>query len=250
MNHLFHAAIATAMLLSAFAATAATAATPKPVQGATSDVVGAGIENAARHAEMTQVLSRLKPVMQDAMQAQQTMQQQMEQEVVDINMVQVLAPEALTSHDGIRQSREILVKARDLEARRDRMSREHLKNVDSRVRAIVPTTAAWDEFWVGYNTTSAQQLQLLEQGASNQRAVIASIADIVDYMAPLVGQVTLSPERELVFEDDVAVTGFNERMKKFTDLVEEEQEIARQHQASRSSGRGAAVDAGMIEGAE
>lgn len=247
MKHLFRAAIAAVILITC---SAATAATPKPVQEAMPDVVGAGIENAARHAEMAQVLAKLRPVMQDGMQAQQAMQQQMEQEVVDINMAQVLAPEALITHDGIEKSREIIVKARDMEARRDRMSREHVKHVDSQVRAIVPTTAAWDEFWVGYNATTRQQLQLLEQGAANQKAVIASIADIVDYMAPLVGRVSLSPARELVFEDDAAVAGFNERMKKFTDLVEEEQEIARQHQASRSPARKTAADTQMIEGSE
>lgn len=247
MKHSCRAAIAAAMLLASFAATAAT---PEPAQEATTDIVGAGIENAARHAEMAQVLARLKPLMQEGMRAQRAMQQQMEQEVVDINMVQVLAPEALITHDGIKQSREIIVKARDLEARRDRMSREHVKRIDSQVRAIVPTTAAWDEFWVGYNATTAQQLQLLEQGAANQKAVIASIADIVDYMAPLVGRVSLSPTRELVFEDDAAVAGFNERMKKFTDLVEEEQEIARQHQASRNGARKTAADMQMIESSE
>lgn len=240
MKNTARASLAISLFCASFASFAAS--TGKPI-----DIVPIQVLRAEQEREMAAVFAKLKPMIQEALAAQAKMKEDIEREFMATGVGQILSAENLATPEGIKRSRATLASAGEIENRRQQMARDHLKQAEERIRAIVPSTEAWGPFWEGMARTSGQQQQLLQQSAANQVAVLAAIAGVVDFMAEHQAGVEISPNRELVFPDQATLDGFNQRMAQFQKLAQEEHQIKEEHESRRDDAQKKLGELNLLE---
>ncbi|MCI0722422.1 MAG: hypothetical protein L0338_26155, partial [Acidobacteria bacterium] len=129
-------------------------------------------------------------------------------DVANLNLETVLLPQTLSTNAGIEENRRIIRQYTLLLDKSMKISRDAISEMDRGVAALMDGQPRETEFMVGYAKGKKRRADLEAKMYANQKAIIATLSKINEFMSQRLGRVTVRDD-QLLFQSQEEVDTYN-----------------------------------------